>query len=222
MPVKKLFDSSTKRAASSTFKTEFMENQENEFSAEQSLKLITSMIETTKNSLKDRSHYFLLWGWAVMIASIGQYFLKVIMNYPNHYLVWWITPVILIIQIFLIVHDRKVEKVKTFINEVSAYLWTAIGLSFFAAFFIFSKIGWENCYSFYIILYGIGTYVSGSLIKFKPLIIGGIICFPLAAFTAYLSFDYQIIMLAVAILISYIIPGHLLRLKHKKQNLVNV
>jgi hypothetical protein len=199
-----------------------MENHENEFSAEQSLKLITSMIETTKNSLKDRSHYFLLWGWAVMIACIGQYFLKVIMNYPNHYLVWWITPVILIIQIFLIVHDRKVEKVKTFINEVSAYLWTAIGLSFFAAFFIFSKIGWENCYSFYIILYGIGTYVSGSLIKFKPLIIGGIICFPLAAFTAYLSFDYQIIMLAVAILISYIIPGHLLRLKHKKQNLVNV
>jgi len=200
-----------------------MHNQENEFSAEQSLKLITSMIETTKNSLKDRSHYFLLWGWAVMITCIGQYCLKVIMNYPNHYLVWLIiTPVVIIIQIFLIVRDRKVEKVKTFINEVSAYLWTAIGLSFFATSFIFSKIGWENCYSVYIILYAIGTYVSGSLIKFKPLIIGGIICFPLAAVTAYLSFDYQIIMLAVAILISYIIPGHLLRIKQKKQNLANV
>ncbi|MBS1916169.1 MAG: hypothetical protein JST87_07820 [Bacteroidetes bacterium] len=199
-----------------------MHNQENDFSPEQSLKLITSMIETTKNSLKDRSHYFLLWGWAVMTACVSQYFLKVVMNYPNHYLVWWITPVVLVVQIFFIVRDRKKEKVKTYINEVSIYLWTAIGLSFFAASFIFSKIGWENCYAVYIILYGIGTYVSGSLIKFRPLIVGGIICFPLAAVTAYLSFDHQIIMLAVAILISYIIPGHLLRMKFKKQNLANV
>ncbi len=198
-----------------------MDDNENEFSPEQSLRLISSMIETTKNSLKDSSHYFLLWGWAVMIACIGQYYLKVIVNYPNHYIVWWITPFVLLVHVFFIVRDRKKEKVRTFINEAGSYLWTAIGLSFFATSFVFGKIGWEHCYPFYIILYGIGTYVSGSLIKFKPLIIGGIICFPLTIITAYLGFDYQIIMLALAILVSYIIPGYLLRTKYKKQQ-VNV
>jgi predicted PurR-regulated permease PerM len=49
------------------------------------------------------------------------------------------------------------------------------------------------------------------------LIIGGLICFPLAVITAYLDFDYRIIMLGIAILISYIIPGHLLRAKYRKQ-----
>ena len=33
--------------------------------------------------------------------------------------------------------------------------------------------------SFYILFYAIGTYVSGSLIKFKPLKYGGLVCFPL-------------------------------------------
>jgi len=194
-----------------------MDENKSEFSPEQSLRLISSMIETTKNSLKDSSQYFLLWGWAVMLACFAQYYLKVIVNYPQHYLVWWITPFILVVHVLLIVRDRKKLKVKTFIDEAGSYLWTAIGLSFFATAFVFSKIGWQNCYPFYIILYGIGTYVSGSFIKFRPLIIGGVICFILTIVSAYLGFDLQIIVLAIAILVSYIIPGHLLRAKYKKQ-----
>jgi len=96
-------------------------------------------------------------------------------------------------------------------------LWTAVGFSYLAALFIFAKIGWAYCFPIYIIFYAIGTYVSGCLIKFRPLIIGGLVCFPLAAITAYLDLDYRIIMLGLAILVSYIIPGHLLRAKYKKQ-----
>jgi hypothetical protein len=194
-----------------------MEDIENEFSPEQSLRLITSMIETTKNSINDNSTYFLLWGWGIFIACGVQYYMKAILNNPNNGLAWLIIPVLLIVQIFLIIKKRKKERVRTFINDASAYLWTAVGFSYFAVLFIFFKIGWEYCFPIYIVFYAIGTYVSGCLIKFKPLIIGGLICFPLAAVTAYLDLDYRIIMLGVAILISYIIPGHLLRAKYKKQ-----
>ena len=196
-----------------------MDTNETEFSPQESLRLISSMIETTKNSIGDNSIYFLLWGWGVFAACIGQYLLKVVFDYPNNGLVWLIIPVLLVVHIFLVLRKRRKERVKTFINETSAYLWTAIGLSFIVLIFIFSKVGWEYCGSFYILMYAIGTYVSGRLIKFKPLIIGGIICFPLAAANIYLGFDYQIIMLALAILVSYIIPGHLLRNKYRKQQL---
>ena len=114
--------------------------------------------------------------------------------------------------------DGKKIKVKTFIGDANRFLWTAIGFSFFAPAFIFSKEGWQYCYPIYILLYSIGTYVTGSLIKFKPLIIGAIICFPLAIITAYTDFDTKIIMLALAILVSYIIPGHLLRIQYIKQH----
>lgn len=194
-----------------------MKEIEQEFSPEQSLRLITSMIETTKNSINDNCTYFLLWGWGILIACAVQYYMKAILNNPNNGLAWLIIPVLVIVQIFLVIKRRKKERVKTFINDASAYLWTAVGFSYLAALFIFVKIGWEYCFPIYIIFFGIGTYVSGCFIKFKPLIIGGLICFPMAAVTAYLDVNHRIIMLGVAILVSYIIPGHLLRAKYKKQ-----
>ncbi len=194
-----------------------MDDHENEFSAEQSLRLITSMIETTKNSINDNSIYFLLWGWGILAACAVQYYMKAILHNPNNGMAWFIIPVLLAVQIFLVIKRRKKDKIKTFINDANAYLWTAVGFSYLAVLFIFGKIGWEYCFPIYIIFYAIGTYVSGCLIKFRPLVIGGLICFPLAAITAYLDIDYRIIMLGVAILVSYIIPGHLLRAKYKKQ-----
>jgi peptidoglycan biosynthesis protein MviN/MurJ (putative lipid II flippase) len=55
------------------------------------------------------------------------------------------------------------------------------------------------------------------LIKFKPLIIGGISCFVITIISTFLEPDYQILMLALALATSYLIPGYLLRYKFKKQ-----
>ncbi|HEX3024813.1 MAG TPA: hypothetical protein VHP12_06350, partial [Chitinophagaceae bacterium] len=63
----------------------------------------------------------------------------------------------------------------------------------------------------------IGTFVSGGLIKFRPLIIGGIINFILAVVCSRFSFDHQLLFAAAAILISYIIPGYLLRKQYQHQ-----
>ncbi len=195
-----------------------MDNKKpDDFSPQESLRLISSMIETTRNSVKDSSHYFLLWGWAVMIACAIQYYLTVFAGSDKNYYGWYIIPVALVFHVYFIVRDRKREKVKTYINEAGAHLWTAIGLSFFATSFLFGKTGWEHSSPIYMMLYGIGTYVSGSLIKFRPLIIGGLLCFPLIVLSSFAGDNMQIVLLAVAILVSYIIPGHLLRAKFKNQ-----
>jgi Flp pilus assembly protein TadB len=198
-----------------------MQFSEKEFSASESLHLITQMIETTKNSISDRSHYFLLWGWAVVIGCLTQYFLKVILNYPQHYYAWFVTPVAIVLHFMFIYRDNRKERVKTFINEATRYLWTAVGLSFLALAFVFSKIGWVNCYPFYILLYALGTYVSGSLIKFKPMVFGALLCFALVIVCVYLPYDFQILITAFAIIVSYIIPGYMLRSQYKQQKVVS-
>jgi hypothetical protein len=189
---------------------------EPEFSPQQSLQIIRSMIETTKNTISNQSHYFLLWGWAVMIGCLLQYYLKVIAGYPQYYLAWFITPVVLVIHFVFVYRDAKQMRVKTFIDEANAYLWTAIGLGYFALVFVFIRIGWQYCFPFYIAFYGMGTYVSGSLIRFKPLIIGGSLCFPLVIIAAYANYDTQTLLAALAVFISYIIPGHILRYRYQK------
>jgi hypothetical protein len=194
-----------------------MEKSDKDFSPHESLRLIQSMIETTKSSIRDSSHYFLLWGWATIIGCVLQYVLLIVVEYPNHYYAWFITIVAALFHLYFIVRDNKRERVKTFISDANKHVWTVIGFSFMALAFVFTKIGWMNCFPFYILLYGIGTYITGSLIKFSPMRIGGIVCMFLVAIAPYLSYPLQILLAALAILVSYVIPGHLLRSKYQKE-----
>ena len=192
-----------------------MDNIENEFSAEESLKVIRSMIESTKASISDHSHYFLLWGYATVIGCLLDFILLYVVNSPYHYYAWLITILTFIPHFILLRRDKKHRKVSTFINEAIYYVWVIIGISFWVLNVAFIKIGWEYSFTFFILLYGIGTFISGSLMKFKPMRTGGIICMFLVALAPYLSFPFQVLLGAVAILISYIIPGHLLRNQYK-------
>ena len=193
-----------------------MNTADKDFSPQESLQLIRSMIDTTRHSFSDSSHYFLLWGWATMIGCVLQYYLLVVVQYPYHYNAWLVTPVALAVHIVFLYRDKKKDQVKTFINEATGYVWIAVGFSYMALAFVFSQIGWQYCFPFYILLYGIGTYISGRLIHFKPLAYGGAACLVLVALTPYFSYETQILFAAFAILISYIIPGHLLRNRYKK------
>jgi hypothetical protein len=114
--------------------------------------------------------------------------------------------------------DKQRARVKTFVSETMTYLWTALGITFFVMSIIFSKMGWQYCYPFFILLYGIGTFISGKLLRFSPLVTGGIICWILAAVSTWMEYDYQILFTAAALFASYIIPGHLLRNKFKNEH----
>jgi hypothetical protein len=190
--------------------------QQENFSPQQSLDVIQSMILKTKNTVADSSVFFLLWGWVVFIACLLQYFLKNIVHYQNHYYAWFMIIIGIVGSVYLGSQQDKKTKVKTYIDESIDNLWLSIGITFFALGLIFAKIGYENAFTFYILLYGIGCFITGRLIKFTPLIWGGIGAWLLAILSAYLDYDTNILITAVAILISYIIPGYLLRIKYKK------
>lgn len=188
--------------------------RDQEFSPQQSLQLIQSMIEKTKSNITDNRFYFLLWGWITFLAIIGQFFLKVVLKYEHHYITWFLTFIGATLSIY---HSAKTEmqkKVKTYVDESMNYLWTGMGISFLVISILFLKLGWQICFPFFILLYGLGTFVSGRILHFTPLIIGGLANWAIAAVSVWFHFDYQMIFAAAAILFSYIIPGHLLRPAH--------
>jgi hypothetical protein len=189
---------------------------EENFSPEQSLQVIQSMISKTKQDMSDNGIYFLVWGWITFIACTGQFVLKHIVNYERHYLVWWLIIVGIAFSIYKGIREEKTRRVKTYIGESMKYLWIGMGVSYFVLSMILSKTGWSfSVFPFFILLYGLGTFVSGSIIKFRPLIIGGIAAWALAIGAVYVEYDYQMLFGAAAILISYIIPAYLLRYKNK-------
>ena len=191
--------------------------EQESFSPQQSIGLIQSMIQKTKNAAADSSVFFLLWGWVVFAACVLQYFLKNVLQYEHHYYAWLLIIIGIAGSAYYGSKQDKEAVVKTYISESVEYLWLGIGITFFALAFIFAKIGYEHSFSFYIILYAIGCFVTGRLIKFKPLIWGGIGAWILSVVSAYLDYDTNILLTAASILISYIIPGYLLRRQYKKQ-----
>jgi hypothetical protein len=196
-----------------------METDEKELSPQESLDLIKSMINKTKGAVADDSFHFLMWGWLVFSCCLASYILKVIIHYPDHFIVWWLMPVGGVISGIYGAKQSKQQKVKSFLDEALGYLWIAIAMSFIVLVIVnmISGGAWQTAFTYYILLYAIGTFVSGNLLRFKPLIIGGLINFALAAISPRFNYDNQLLLGAVAIFISYIIPGHLLRIKYQKQ-----
>jgi hypothetical protein len=185
---------------------------EEKFSPQESIRLIQSMITKTKQNMSDNSIYFLVWGWITFIACTGQFVLKHIYNYEKHYIVWTLIIIGIVFSIYQGRKEDKIIKVKTYIDESMKHLWAGMAISFFVLGMILSKLGWGTAiFPFYIMLYGLGTFVSGSIIRFKPLIVGGLIAWALAIGSTFASYDYQMLFGAAAILISYIIPAHMLR-----------
>lgn len=190
--------------------------QEN-FSPQDSLRLIESMIQKTRNNLSENRFYFLLWGWATFLAILAQFILKVWFQYRHHYIVWLVTiPVAITTIVYSGRHEQR-HQVKTYVGESMGYLWMGIGISFFVLSVIISQLpgSWYHAWPFFILFYGMGTFISGKFLQFRPLIIGGIFNWILAVACLFVPYDYQLLLAALAILTSYIIPGHLFNRTNK-------
>lgn len=186
------------------------------FSAEDSLQLIQNMIDKTRQDISAQSPYFLLWGWFTFAGCLGQFFLKVYFQYEHHYFVWFITIPCIIISLYLSSQSKKRPKVKTYVNASMAYIWMGIGISIIVLSLLFVAVGYQYCFPFFILFYGLGSFVSGKILQFTPLVAGGIISWCLSALSIWFDFDYQTLFAAASVLFSYIIPGYLIARTPKK------
>lgn len=183
-----------------------------QFSPQQSLQLIQSMIDKTKLNMSENRFYFLLWGWVVFLAILAQFVLKTVLYYPHHYLVWIVTLIAFVITIVRQKRYGRQQKVRTYIGESISSLWMGVGISFFVMSFIISAgIGWLHAWPFMILMYGLGTFISGKILQFRPLVIGGITNWLIAGMAVFFAYDYQMLFAAVAVAISYLIPAYLIK-----------
>ncbi len=186
-------------------------------SPEESLKVIQTMIDKTKTSVADKSFYFLLWGWLVLIGSLLQYFLFVIVKTPQHGAAWSIMFVGIIVSIVRGAKEKS-GPVKTYVDEGLTSIWICLFIVQMLIVFVFAvRGGWEYCYTAFITEYSIGCFLTGRLLKFPPLVWGAIFCWALAILTVFTDMPTNMLIMAAAIGISYIIPGHRLRSEYKNQ-----
>jgi len=100
----------------------------------------------------------------------------------------------------------------------SNYVWLGFGISLFCTIFL-CGIYQHSPTAFIMIVTGFAVFMSGIILKFKPLIYGSFV-FWLSSFGYYFmpSESLQLLIFAVSITLGYIIPGILLRKQFKSQS----
>lgn len=189
------------------------------FSAEQSLQIIKSMIEKAKHDVARNSFYLLLWGWLVFVAAMSHFLLMKLTNFSQPWLVWNLMLIGVIASIVRGIKESKKETVKTYIGETMKYFGICLAILYCSLTFIFGYNDlWKFSYPIYILIYAVACFFMGSVMQFNLLRLTGLLCLPIMILSIYVPYEWQLPLMALAILISYIIPGHVLNLKEKRQN----
>lgn len=191
-----------------------MENEDKQLTQEESLRIIHEMIAAAKNDVKADAFIFLLWGWLVFVASISQ-FILVNLHVSWNSIPWMLMPVGGIITAVYSFMKGKKDRTKTNVTESLKYTWIAFTVALLIILF-FNSMNYLQVLPIIMALYGMGLFLSGGALQFKPLMIGGVFCWICAIAGFEIQNMYQLLILATAVLGGYIIPGYLLKMNNKK------
>lgn len=195
--------------------------REKEFTSQESLELITSMINKAKDDYRDTGVSALLWGSIITICSLVTFFNSLYwkQNWANS--IWLLTILGVIPQILIARQERKTRMHKSHQDDLIGSIWFSYAITVFLLTFIQMVRYIPDINTMYLILYGIPTFTSGLGKRFMPMIIGGIACWIFAVLSLYTTWPYQILYNAAAAQLAWFIPGLILRrgyLKAKQQH----
>ena len=193
--------------------------QPENFSPKESLLLIDNMINQAKNRFSENGFLYLLWGWVILFCSVAHFVSIKLDLFKHPEIVWVSCWLAVIFQIFYLVKKRKKETAKTYSEDIIGYVWMSFGVCMGLISFILSKTGhWEIAYSLLLMMYGIPTFLSGAIMRFTSLKVGGIICWGLSIVSVFVDPVYVLLLLGAAVIAAWIVPGYLLRKKYNQQN----
>jgi len=182
-------------------------------SNEESLQIIGDMIgQAKRNIAKGGSFYFLLWGFVVSIANLSFYYLATVVKYSTPQIVWVITLPAVIVTIVYSIRQQadKRAKVVGHLDRIYGQMWTTIFVGIMILLFFMKEIN-INHNAVILLFSAMGTYVSGQMLRFKPLIFGGISLFVASIIAFKVSPIDQSLVAGLGIIVGYIVPGFMLK-----------
>jgi len=185
--------------------------------AEEQLQLIERMIKQSQQKFSDNGKFYLLWGWVALSASLIHYALLGFTDFSMPYLVWIILmPLAGIASSIMGKRQSKQADHTLYSDKVMPYLWAGCTISMLILIVLGYKLTWNIVYPLLLIIWAIGLFSSGALIRFKPLMYGAVLNWILAIFAFFVAFDVQLLLIACSMLFSYLVPGYMLQAQARR------
>ena len=195
--------------------------QEENFSEKESLKLIGEMINKAKRSYVSKGVASIVWGVLIIICSMLTW-AEIRTGFDPGFDVWLLVFAAVIPQIFFSIKERRSRNFTSHSEATVGYVWSAFGIAIFVLSFYNAKYGSPESATLFMILYGIPTFITGGMFSFRPMIIGGLLCWAFSVISIYTAPDIDMLLMAGCGLFAWLIPGVILWNRYQKQRRENV
>jgi len=186
-----------------------METTDTGFDPSQSLQLIAETINKTKENIKEYSFCFMLWGWLIAIASFSFYILHSFTDFQYYYLPF---PVLVGIGIVITISHylRGRHITETFLTFFLKRMWLVLAGCFILA-VLANIFQGHQPFTYTTLIGGIGTLVTGLVLRFRPLVAGGVLFLVAYVISMCVLAEYRPLIQGIAVITGYLIPGYLLK-----------
>ena len=195
--------------------------QEENFSQQDSLRLINEMIGKAKKSYVTKGTASIVWGSLIVLCSMITWAeIKFKLHMPFD--IWLLLLLALIPQIYFSVKERRSKSFKSHDESTIYFIWITFAVCIFILSFYNSKFGSSNSTTLVMMLYGIPTFLTGGVCRFRPMILGGLCCWALSIASIYTAPENDMLLMAASGLAAWLIPGVILFNRYQKQRRANV
>mgnify|MGYP006282772863 CR=1 FL=1 len=189
-----------------------MENNENKMSSTESLKIISDMINRTKMNIKESAFHLLFWGWLITIISLTEYFLTIFSVLEEPWIVWLLTiPGVFVSMIYGFVVGKK-QQVYTYADRLFMWIWLSFLVSTTILVVYIGSVNLMHLVGpFILLMAAFAVFISGIVIKFKPLIAGGISIWIFSLIGFFTGPAISPLAIPAAVITGYLVPGYMLK-----------
>jgi hypothetical protein len=220
-------------------------SEENKLSGQESLQIITEMIQKVKGSFNENGSSAILWGAVVAFCGFVS-FAKIEWDFNIGFDIWFLIVIAIIPQLYIVYREKKRNFVKTYQQAATDNIWLVYGISI-VALVLYQNIvpgvtdnilkgqgiqllqknittGEIKDFHFYVpgissiylIIYAFPTIATGLVCKFKPMVYGAIICYGLFIISLFVPSKYDMLLMGLAGIFNWLIPGLILRQRYLK------
>ena len=165
----------------------------------------------TAANLRAYAFTYMFRGSVVLTAALSNYALEHV-GFAAPWLPWMVLmPLMGMVQSIRARRQAKQEPTSTTAADKTmrllqkSFLLVLLGAVVGACF-----VGWAVVHPLLLVLYGLSTWVAGRVLRFRPLLLGGVACGILGLIAALVPAGTQLLLVAGAMLASYVVPGCLL------------
>ncbi len=195
--------------------------EDRKLEAAESLALISSMIENTRNRMVRHSgRPFLVWGYTTVAVTLAVWYTLVTTHNPHWNALWFAIPLIGWPAMWFTCQRRQPREgyATTFIDRVIGQIWLVLGVSAMLlsvmAMFPITRL---PILFVMLLMMGIGTTLTSLVIRFTPGIVGGVIGIALTPLLLILNgTPWVLAVFAAGFVVMMIIPGHILNYKARR------